>query len=391
MATKAIRKERPVRARNVKPGFFKNEELPALEFAGRLLFIGLWLLADKRGLLEDRPLRIKAEVFPYDDVDVHSLLTQLARHGFILRYEVEGKRFIQVVNFLKHQSPHPNEKASVIPLPQEMSGNYMKSNEIISDSLNPDSLNPDSLNPEKEMSETEISDAPQGKAFSAGEDPYDLAAFLRERILENDERAKVPSLESSTFQNWCLEMDRLIRIDKRSQEEIAGVIDWCQNHKGEKFSWASNILSASSLRKHFTRLLMQAENGGASFDSGEKRERERNLLDKITAQKDLLRKAAERVRSCSCDLGYIRTRRMEGDRENEQVQKCECLKAWGECYRELQNLARSLEDLTGRDCDLHLTADMTDFSPRTTARLTDEQKANARARLSQVIGGIRHE
>jgi len=32
----------------------------------RLLYPGLWMLADREGRLEDRPLRIKAEILPYD-------------------------------------------------------------------------------------------------------------------------------------------------------------------------------------------------------------------------------------------------------------------------------------------------------------------------------------
>jgi len=46
-----------MRSRNIKPGFFMNELLPEIELLGRLLFIGLWLLADREGRLEDRPLQ----------------------------------------------------------------------------------------------------------------------------------------------------------------------------------------------------------------------------------------------------------------------------------------------------------------------------------------------
>ena len=104
-----------MRARNIKPGFFKNDTLAELDFAGRLLFIGLWGIADRAGRLEDRPKKIKAEVFPYDEVNVDSFLGELARLGFILRYEVEGERYIQIVHFDKHQNPHPREAPSNIP------------------------------------------------------------------------------------------------------------------------------------------------------------------------------------------------------------------------------------------------------------------------------------
>lgn len=105
------------RARNIKPGFFKNEDLAELSADVRLLFIGLWTLADREGRLEDRPKRIKGELFPFEMSDVDSMLTQLQTSGFVIRYEVSGSRFLQVVNFVKHQDPHYKEKASEIPPP----------------------------------------------------------------------------------------------------------------------------------------------------------------------------------------------------------------------------------------------------------------------------------
>jgi len=108
------------RARNIKPGFFLNEELAECEPLARLLFAGLWCIADREGRLEDRPKRIKAEILPYDDCDVDKLLNQLAKQGFIIRYEVDDKRYIQISNFLKHQNPHIKEAASTIPPPPEV-------------------------------------------------------------------------------------------------------------------------------------------------------------------------------------------------------------------------------------------------------------------------------
>ncbi|WP_316150076.1 hypothetical protein [Cupriavidus sp. BIC8F] len=105
------------RARNIKPGFFSNDELVELPFEVRLLFIGLWTIADREGRLEDRPKKIKMEIFPADSVDCEQALTMLAASGFIERYEVGGKRYIQVVNWGKHQNPHIKEAASTIPAP----------------------------------------------------------------------------------------------------------------------------------------------------------------------------------------------------------------------------------------------------------------------------------
>lgn len=109
------------RSRNIKPGLFKNEILGVADPIYTLAFQGLWLLADRDGRLEDRPLRIKAETFPYrDQIDMDALLDWLQTEGFILRYQVAGKSFLQVLNFGKHQNPHKNETESEIPAPDEI-------------------------------------------------------------------------------------------------------------------------------------------------------------------------------------------------------------------------------------------------------------------------------
>lgn len=120
-----------MRARNIKPGFFDNEVLAGIGPCGQILFEGLWCLADREGRLEDRPIRIKAQIFPYyepfisltvnppldngESTVTERLIQILSDKGFIMRYEVDGKRYIQIKNFLKHQSPHKTEKKSEIP------------------------------------------------------------------------------------------------------------------------------------------------------------------------------------------------------------------------------------------------------------------------------------
>ncbi|WP_375191833.1 hypothetical protein [Marinobacter sp.] len=107
------------RSRNIKPGFFRNEHLVELPFETRLLFIGLWTLADKEGRLEFRPKKIKLELFPADDIDVSREISRLFTAGLVTVYQVEGSQLIEVVNFKKHQNPHPKEAASEIPGPDD--------------------------------------------------------------------------------------------------------------------------------------------------------------------------------------------------------------------------------------------------------------------------------
>lgn len=101
----------------IREGFFRNYELAQLSPLTRILFQGLWCLADKNGRLWDRPQQIKAECLPYDDCDIEKMLTELTDAGFIQRYEVGGKRCIQVVNFEKHQILTTWEKNTSTDIP----------------------------------------------------------------------------------------------------------------------------------------------------------------------------------------------------------------------------------------------------------------------------------
>ena len=147
-----------MRARNIKPGLFLNEFLGVEDPIITLLFVGLWCIADRDGRLEDRPARIKAELFPYRDLpvvngecqEVNRGLTVLERLGFIVRYEIAGCRYIQIHNFRKHQNPHHTEKKGDIPAPPQVVGtkevnfvtvsSRLDNGEYLADSLIPDSL-----------------------------------------------------------------------------------------------------------------------------------------------------------------------------------------------------------------------------------------------------------
>lgn len=108
-----------MRARNIKPGFFKNEDLAECDPLARILFSGLWCMADREGRLECRPKRIKAELLPYDNCDVVKLMEQLRKYGFIIAYKVDDKIYLSIPSFTEHQNCHVKEIASTIPAPDE--------------------------------------------------------------------------------------------------------------------------------------------------------------------------------------------------------------------------------------------------------------------------------
>lgn len=154
------------RARNIKPSFFTNEQLSDSCPLGRLLFIGLWTLADFKGELEWKSKSIKIQLLPWDNCDIKELAINLDNSGLIRFYSDGDRIYINIPNFSKHQNPHKNEKdkGSEIPsycesmrqvidfkeltINRDLSGlkrNNSNSNPAESLLLNPESLilNPD--------------------------------------------------------------------------------------------------------------------------------------------------------------------------------------------------------------------------------------------------------
>ncbi len=168
------------RARNIKPGFYKNEDLAECSVWARYIFPGLWMLADREGRLEDRPKRIKGELLPFDAQDVEPLLRELATRGFIQRYQVDGASFIQISKFKEHQSPHYSEKKSAIKGPElpesspHIGAPDSRSNTVIKDGGNgrtPFLTPPDSLNPESRFSDSPNPDPGKKRSASASRSP----------------------------------------------------------------------------------------------------------------------------------------------------------------------------------------------------------------------------
>jgi len=110
------------RIRSLHPEFFADEDLGKMPFECRIAYQGLWCYADREGRLEDRPEFLKAVIFPYNpEVDMQKILSKLeeskenSHQPYIIRYAVEGRKYIQILSFRRWQSPHKTERESRIP------------------------------------------------------------------------------------------------------------------------------------------------------------------------------------------------------------------------------------------------------------------------------------
>ncbi len=80
---------------------------------------------------------------------------------------------------------------------------------------------------------------------------YRLADLLRQQMIANNPKAKVP--DNGSMQRWCETVDLMIRRDDRTPEEIERVIKWCQAND----FWRTNILGPDKLRKQFDQLWLK--------------------------------------------------------------------------------------------------------------------------------------
>ena len=83
---------------------------------------------------------------------------------------------------------------------------------------------------------------------SGSESGHQLALRLHRHILKR----KV-NYRDVNVGKWAIEMDTIVKIDKRTVAQVAEVIDWCQ----QDGFWQNNILSPSKLRKQLDRLELQ--------------------------------------------------------------------------------------------------------------------------------------
>ena len=108
---------RVARIRTVKPDFWTDETLTECSLSARLMFIGLFNFADDNGNLDRSSKQIKMKIFPADTIDCEPLVLDLIAHGVLIEYSVNGKKYLHIKGFKKHQVINRPSKTS-IPEPE---------------------------------------------------------------------------------------------------------------------------------------------------------------------------------------------------------------------------------------------------------------------------------
>lgn len=103
------------RIRTIKPEFFTSEDIVSLSPLARLLYIGLWCEADKRGRFKWKPKTFAIRWLPGDDCDINALCGELTESGVVVLY---GDNLAYIPGFDRHQHVNPRETESDLPDPQ---------------------------------------------------------------------------------------------------------------------------------------------------------------------------------------------------------------------------------------------------------------------------------
>lgn len=109
------------RIRTIKPEFPQSESMGSVSRDARLCFIMMWTVADDEGRLRGNSRMLAGLLFPYD-MDAPSLidswLDELGLQKCIRRYEVNGRHYIEIINWHKQQKiDRPNK--SRLPISAE--------------------------------------------------------------------------------------------------------------------------------------------------------------------------------------------------------------------------------------------------------------------------------
>ena len=117
------------------------------------------------------------------------------------------------------------------------------------------------------------------KKFDDDSTEMKLAMYLFAKIKENNPEHR--PLTDAQKQTWADHIRLMMQRDKRTAEQIKGMIDWCQQ---DKF-WKNNILSTAKLRKQYDTMkpkanadYQQRPAGELSFEERFKRSQQRRGL-----------------------------------------------------------------------------------------------------------------
>lgn len=103
------------RIRSIHPSIHTDEAYAALSHGAWRLAVGILNECDDQGVFEWKPITLKMRILPAHNDDVAALLAELEANDIVRRFDIDGRSFGAVRNFIKYQRPKSPKYAHAIP------------------------------------------------------------------------------------------------------------------------------------------------------------------------------------------------------------------------------------------------------------------------------------
>lgn len=195
--------------------------------------------------------------FDFTTEFVEFALITLEKYGMITRYDeiifiknweeyqaVEGLEKVREQNRIRQAKYRDKQKQLTL-------GNVTDNVEVTASNGTDIELDKE-LDIDKEK-DNKDSRKPRKRVYEDDSTYIQLSKFLYEKInadaSDESEMTKEPN-----YQTWADDIRKMIDIDKRTEEQVRKMIEWCQS---DRF-WSGNILSAKKLREKYDTMAKQA-------------------------------------------------------------------------------------------------------------------------------------
>ena len=128
------------RRRMIDPAIWQSEDFSKLSTLAKLVFIGLFSIADDEGRGKAQPVFIKSNLFPYDEkmrvADIETSLSEIGKHMSTVFYSHNGNNYYALSSWMKFQRvDHPTP--SKIPEPSNIQEVFENDSRNVQESLSP--------------------------------------------------------------------------------------------------------------------------------------------------------------------------------------------------------------------------------------------------------------
>ena len=268
--------------RIIKESICTSENVDLLTDFQEVCFYRLMVNCDDFGRMDARPKIVKARLFPLKDVDaatVDSAIRALAAADLIILYEVDGKPYLQMKTWDKHQQRRAN--ASKYPSPE--SGSIIIHSDEVKPEANDEHMISDDINCNQMQS-----DVPDNRESridireSINEDEDELTLDAAVSIAREHDMV-ISAAENAGFPRNDATRAKLVALyAEHGLDKMLSAIDSCVTQGVAKISYLQGVLRGEPKKAETPKKTVSAQQYEQRSYSGEQEEAMARMLAMAT-------------------------------------------------------------------------------------------------------------